>query len=772
MARSTVALDPSGPGTADHQSTGTEADGEVPGRLAAVEALAGIGVWTRDLETGAVRWSQQCLRLLGLPIDSRLTVTTFAAMIDARDTRAREHWLAPPTAVGTCDPFEYRVRRADGALMRLRQAEAVERGSDGRALRILGTIQETGGPPPSNRFGGGFTATVTGELVALAPALADLLGYHPRVLVGRTLDTLHRRPEDWSHHLQSLLGGDSEVVEYEASLCGAKGAEVWAVISLRLRRGAKGDLIGIDGQAHDISDRKRAEAARRESEMLLREGLEAMPVGFAIFGPDERLELCNERYRAAFPLNRELVVPGVRFEDLVRPSAQTLAERLGFADGEAYLRWRMESFRSPSPRPWHYQQSTGRWIETWTCRASSGRFISIRADITERKTLEQQLMQAQKMEAIGQLTGGIAHDFNNLLAVILGNAELLALGRGKVEAKASTIMQAVARGSELTQRLLAFSRMQHLRPRPVDLGELVESMQALLGRTLGEGIVVSTEIDPDRWGTVADSGQVETALLNLANNARQAMPEGGTVLIRCRNQRLDVDHLGTDWDVEPGEYVVLSVSDTGVGMDPATRKRAFDPFFTTRPVGEGSGLGLSMVYGFARQSGGYAVIESALGAGTTVSIYLPRVEPSGDASEKPPAPAIADAEVSPDARRVLLVEDQVGLRGLVRDMLEIIGYVVSDVGDAAEARAVLAASAAFDLVLSDVVLPGEETGVDLARWLRAEHPELEVVLMSGYSEDHIYENERGPIEPVLLRKPFTIHELERELERVLRTRRG
>jgi signal transduction histidine kinase len=323
---------------------------------------------------------------------------------------------------------------------------------------------------------------------------------------------------------------------------------------------------------------------------------------------------------------------------------------------------------------------------------------SFSRDITERIQAEERLRQAQKMETVGQLTGGIAHDFNNLLAVIYGSAELLEDKIGTDDPQVRAVIKAAGRGAELTQRLLAYSRQQPLRPQPIDLAELTGGILALLRRTLGETIEIVTDRSPDLWPVLADPGQVENAVLNLAINARDAMPEGGKLTIECTNACLDEAHVAQNPEAAVGDYVVMAVSDTGVGMPDEVREHAFEPFFTTKEVGEGSGLGLSMVYGFAIQSGGHTAIYSEQGRGTTVKLYLPRAEQA----LRPRRTALDGQALSGRGELVLVVEDDSDVRELAVKMLKGLGYRVIDAVEAASARVVLGQER-VDLVLCDVV---------------------------------------------------------------------
>ncbi len=382
-------------------------------------------------------------------------------------------------------------------------------------------------------------------------------------------------------------------------------------------------------------------------------------------------------------------------------------------------------------------------------------FIGAMRDISERKRLEAHLRQTQKMEAVGLLTGGVAHDFNNLLAVILGNAELLEDRIGTDDPQVQAVIRAARRGSELTQQLLAFSRLKPLRLRVLDPVQLLGGMSDLLTRTLAETIKVQFLTGDDIRRIEADPAQMESALLNLAINAGQAMPEGGELTIEIAIETIDRRAAAEMTDVAPGDYVTIAVTDTGVGMAPEVLARAFDPFFTTKPVGEGGGLGLSMVYGFARQSGGFAIIESEPRRGTTVRLYLPRVEAEA------PAPEIEPETEAPRAKgeTILVVEDDPGVLDLAVTMLESLGYEVLSASEGAGALEILQATPGIDLVLSDVMLSGGLLGPEVVRRAKQARPDLRVLFMSGYADADARSSGLLTEGATVLSKPFRRHDL-------------
>lgn len=379
------------------------------------------------------------------------------------------------------------------------------------------------------------------------------------------------------------------------------------------------------------------------------------------------------------------------------------------------------------------------------------RLLVVTTDITEQKMLERAQRQAQKMEAVGQLTGGVAHDFNNLLAVILGNSEILKDELPESEqGEIDSIVKAALRGGELTQRLLAFSRQQTLEPQVIDVGELVQGMLDMMTRTLGETIEIETSIAPDLWPGLADPGQLENVLLNLALNARDAMAGSGRLTISCANTHLDADYVARHSDATVGDYVVLQVSDEGSGMTDEVIAQAFEPFFTTKEVGKGSGLGLSMIYGFAKQSGGHVNIYSEVGKGTTICFYVP-VSQSGEADLSRNCSSAAPAG---QGETILVIEDDDEVRRLAEHILKSLGYQVIAVENAGPADEVLRSGKRVDLILSDVVLTGGVSGPEFADRVAQDHPGLNVIFMSGYPADAAKRNGFVGSDRVLLNKPF------------------
>jgi CheY-like chemotaxis protein len=369
------------------------------------------------------------------------------------------------------------------------------------------------------------------------------------------------------------------------------------------------------------------------------------------------------------------------------------------------------------------------------------------------------------MEAVGQLTGGLAHDFNNLLAIIIGNLDMLREMRADdpvTDELVRDALESALRGADLTRRLLAFARRQPLQPEQVDINEVIGAIVRLLTRTLGENIAIEMSLAPNVWPVQIDRAQFEAAIANLATNARDAMPRGGALLIDTRNGHLDAAYAAGHSDVIPGDYVVVEVSDSGIGMPPEVVSRIFEPFFTTKEQGKGTGLGLSMVFGFMKQSGGHVTVYSEPGKGTTFRLYLPRQRDASVMSEERPAqPAPLGG-----TETILVAEDNPGLRRIVVRQLREAGYRVLEAADAEAAMAVIDSTESIHLLLTDIVMPGAMDGRDLARIAVARRPELRTLLTSGFPDARwnasgLHTGAR------LLSKPYRKEELRRAVREVL-----
>ncbi|MBV9881389.1 MAG: PAS domain S-box protein [Sphingomonadaceae bacterium] len=566
---------------------------------------------------------------------------------------------------------------------------------------------------------------------------------------------------------------------YDARFRSLDGTERWMRVSCRARHDGGGALIGYVGMAVDITDAKKAEAALRESEERLRIALAAGALGDWMWDAETDMISISDQGARLFGIPSGPVVTGAQLRTMILPGdaeaadaaiAAAVRERRDYAveyrlkhpDGR--LLWISAVGRPiyhadgrPKAMIGVVQDITARkQAEAELRELNQSLEARIAAAIDERERAEEALRQSQKMEAVGQLTGGIAHDFNNLLTVIGGNVDaarrhLGTQGKPRVLRALDNALIGAERAATLTQRLLAFSRRQPLNPRPIDVNRLVTGMSELFHRTLGETIAVETRLPDGLWQVEVDPNQLENAILNLAVNARDAMPNGGKLTIETANTDIDREHAGRH-GLAPGQYAALCVSDIGSGMAADTLDRAFEPFFTTKEVGKGTGLGLSMVYGFVKQSGGHVKIDSEEGEGTTVRIYLPRLV--GDAAESEERPEQAIPEGARD-ETILVCEDDDDVRAYTVEMLRELGYRVLEAHDAPAALRLLARQEGkVDLLFTDVVLPGGMTGAELAREARALRPDLRILFTTGYARNAIVHHGRLDPGVELITKPF------------------
>ena len=570
--------------------------------------------------------------------------------------------------------------------------------------------------------------------------LSDIAGTRIADIVGAS------RYERLRPHITAALAGKAQ--SFAESVETPDGEHRETEVGYVPHLAADGTVAGVFAMAQDVTGRKRAEDALRARELEFRSVMDNSPAAVFLKDTEGRFLQVNRRFeewygraaadvlgKTAYDIHPKEDAEAHTTQDREVLEGMRVVERehqIAFADGK------LRDIR----------------VTKFPVIDTAGAFRGVATfdtDITEYKRTADQLRQAQKMEAVGQLTGGVAHDFNNLLAVILGNAELAESqfgDRGLLSDYLATVSRAADRGAELTQRLLAFSRQQALRPKKVDIAALAGSMTALLRRTLGETITIETRAGADIWAVEADPGQLEAAVLNLAINARDAMPGGGRLTIAARNARIGRHAAGTGPDLAPGDYVVLAVGDTGEGMPADVVKRAFDPFFTTKEVGKGSGLGLSMVYGFVIQSGGNVEIESEAGHGTTVRIFLPKAEGRLPREEKG---APGDKPTRGRGETILVVEDDAAVRRLVVKILGSLGYRTIEAENGRCALALLDETPEVDLLFSDMVLPGGMTGLDIAEQARRARPDIKILFMSGYTESGA---ELANVDVELIAKPF------------------
>jgi PAS domain S-box-containing protein len=531
----------------------------------------------------------------------------------------------------------------------------------------------------------------------------------------------------------------------------------------------------VERELRDAAARReqaRDRAQRESAERRFREILAMAPDAIVAADGAFRITIYNHAAEALFGYSGEEVAGEPL--DLLLPSRYLAAHRnhlANYAETPCMPRRmndRVEVFgRRKSGEEFPAEAAISKLVE-------DGRttFMAVIRDVSERKALEAQLRQAQRMEAVGQLTGGLAHDFNNLLTIVIGNLDLLLerLGKGgEIAAMAQLALDASLRGAALTRQLLAFSRRQPLEPKAFDLNELVADTIGLLRRTLGEQLEIETRFAADLWPVLADPAQLESAFANLAINARDAMSQGGRLAIETANKQLDLDYTAHNVDVAPGDYVMLAVSDNGTGIAPSILDKVFEPFFTTKEQGQGTGLGLSMVYGFAKQSGGHVKIYSEVGHGTTVRLYLPRA--GADRQRSDVRPPERTEELVGDAK-VLVVEDSAEVRRVAVNYLLAFGYRVIEAGSGPEALEQLAADATINLLFTDVIMPGGMSGPELAQRALELRPDLKVLFTSGYAETAIEGGQSVGLAGNLLSKPYRKEDLARKLREVLEAKEG
>ncbi|MDB5577877.1 MAG: hybrid sensor histidine kinase/response regulator, partial [Bradyrhizobium sp.] len=602
--------------------------------------------------------------------------------------------------------------------------------------------------------------TLDGMITGWNPAAERLFGYTAAEAIGNHIDIIV--PPDRHAEVRGIIGriASGEAIENHETLRRHKdGSDVHVTLSISPIRSQAGQIIGVSKIAHDIGESKRTrEALQQEIEERRR-----------IFETSQDLILVTDTKGTFVQVSpSSITILGRQPEEMIGRSAVEFIhpDDLDSTREEMRTARRGRHMRNFETR---YLHKDGHavvltWMGAWSEPVRRHFFVG--RDLTEKQAADAQFRQAQKMEAVGQLTGGVAHDFNNILTVITGTIGILAEAVAhdpQLVAITNMIDEAAERGADLTRHLLAFARKQPLQPREVDVNALVLETAKLLRPTLGEQIEIAPLLAADTWMALVDPSQLTTAILNLALNARDAMPYGGKLTLESKSVYLDENYASMHSEVTPGNYVMVAVSDSGAGISAANLEKVFDPFFTTKEVGKGTGLGLSMVFGFVKQSGGHIKIYSEEGHGTSVKLYLPRATGLDHVTaEQPPSPTIEGGH-----EVVLVVEDDALVRKYVITQVGSLGYTTLEAANAAQALVIIDSTAGIDLLFTDVIMPGSMNGRQLADEVLKRRPALKTLFTSGYTENAIVHHGRLDSGVLLLAKPYRKFDLARMIRLAL-----
>ena len=772
---------PAGRGSAPVDRRGR---GEIASRvLAAIVESAEVAIIGKTLDGIVTSWNPSAARIFGYTADEMIG-KSIAVLSSPSRPREMEQILERVRRGQRVDSLDTERVRKDGRVIQISLTVSPIRDAKGRvvgASKIARDITARKNTEAQLRaksaqleefahalnLASAMVRTIGGEILFWGQGLEALYGWSAEEAIGRNvhelLATEYPMPAD-EIQAELLRSG-----EWQGELLHSRrdGQRLTVASRWALHRDGAGNPVSILESNRDISQANLAQNMIAEREARLRSILDTAPD--AIITIDEH--------------------------GIIQSFSDAAERLLGYARGEAI--GRNVNMLMSSPHREDHDGYLARYLRTGEKRIIGiGREVEARRkdgsifpidlavgearfggtriftgfirDLTQRARMEAELRQAQRMEAVGQLTGGLAHDFNNLLTVITGNLEMLerrVAGDSDAQTLLGEAQEAAELGAKLSNRLLAFGRRQPLRPEPIDLGALVWGLTDLLRRTLGAAVRIETRFAQNLPIAMADPGQFENALLNLAINARDAMPEGGQLIIETAAVEVDEEYAAAAGiDLVTGGYVSLSVTDTGVGMSPEIRERAFEPFFTTKGPGAGSGLGLSMVYGFVKQSGGHVRLDSEEGRGTTVRLYLPASE--GDGSGEA-APRQAEAEATA-GETILVVEDDVRVRRVSTRRLKEMGYAVIEAESGSAALEVLARAEPIDLLFTDVVMPGGMTGLELARQARSLRPGLKILFTSGYASTAAMKDDVLTGNAAWLSKPYSNADLSAKLWELLR----
>jgi len=759
--------------------------------LRRAQEAGGVGLFSLTLDDDVMHVTAQFCRIFGVAETAMVSAKTIEQLIipEDRSMASDSHTRNRRSAALN---VEYRIRRNDSGEKRViaRRGE-FEHDESGKAIRLVGVVQDI----TERRHAQRALRESEAKFRALAQAMPNHVWTAPPN--GR-LDWFNERIYQycgvgegeldegrWTHFVHPDDIGDAaelwiaavsadSLYQTEFRLRRGDGSYRWHIVRAVPIRDEAGATIYWIGTNTDVEELRAAREALEYLNVTLeqqvadrtadRDRMWRLSTDIMLVADfSARVVATNPALTSALGWMSSEVL-GRSFMDLVHPDdvASTMREVGRLSEG-------VKTFTFVN----RYQHKDGGYRTlSWTAVPDDSFIHAVGRDVTAEhaaaealKQAAAALQQAQKMEAIGNLTGGVAHDFNNLLQVVSGNLQLLAkdiAGNERAERRVANARAGVERGAKLASQLLAFGRRQALDPRVVNIGRFVIGIDEILRRTIGEGIEIRTIVADGLWNTLVDTAQIENALLNLAINARDAMDGVGRLTIEAGNVEIDAAYAGQSSDLQPGQYVTLSVTDTGSGMAPGILSKVFEPFFSTKPEGKGTGLGLSMVYGFVKQSGGHVRIYSEVEQGTTIRIYLPRSLQSEDVT----LPADTDPVVG-GRETVLVAEDDEGVRATAIEMLTDLGYTVLMAVDADSALVIISSGAAVDLLFTDVIMPGTLKSPELARLAQERLPDLAVLFTSGYTENSIVHGGRLDEGVQLLSKPYTREQLARKIRHVL-----
>ncbi|MFW7413452.1 PAS domain S-box protein [Demequina sp. SO4-18] len=746
--------------TAPQRTSDTRAMGAVD----AARRVSRIGTWSYDYDTQAVTWSDEVADIHGRPAGHQPTDDESVAYFIEGD---RERLTAAiSSAIERVEPFieECEIDAADGARRSILIIGEPVIDDSGRPLRLHGTIQdltawreaEWSAESQRRRFTqltsalplAVWSADADGVVDYISEALADYSGRNVEDLLGDDwLTLLHPDDREMMKERWATALAAQSPYEAECRVRHHQGDYRWHSVSAKPEYDDQGHVTRWWGSSIDIHHARtleeKAMQLARDRDVIL----DSISDGVLVIDKDWRISYMNDRVQEMSGRARESLVGKewwAEYPDMLGTPVQEAYEAAMTAGAPQFLTF--------------YDEARSRWFEITATPSSLGITVFFR-DITHARELGERLEQAQRLESVGRLTGGIAHDFNNLLTVVIGGADAVSLDDGISPGSrdmVALVRQAAERGAELTGRLLAFARRQPLAPQHTDINSLLEGFEPLLRRTLGDEITVETALAPELPAAHVDPSQFESAVLNLAINARDAMPEGGSLILETELRHLDEAYVTSHAEVTPGSYVVVTVTDSGTGIAPEALDQLFDPFFTTKPVGHGSGMGLAMVWGFARQTGGHVTVYSEVGHGTSFRLYLP-LAPGTPATAVPKRDT--DAAPARGSGVILLAEDDPLVRAFATGHLRSLGYDVVASSTGPEALEQLAQMDTVDLLFTDVIMPEGMTGRDLAERVVAARPGTPVLYASGYTENVIMHNGKLDEGVALLAKPYSAQEL-------------